>query len=299
MKILVTGATGLIGSRLVLSLASEGHQVFCLSRNEPENENSVQWDPYEGFQEDEQEKLEGVDAVVHLAGESVATAWTNDKKEAIRRSRVEGTRTLVDALKKLEKPPGVFVSASAIGFYGSRGDELLTEESRGSEGFLPDLCVAWEQESQRAKEFSARVVIPRIGLVLSKDGGALGKMLTPFSFGLGGTVGSGEQWMSWIAIDDLVKLLRFLINNSTIEGAVNATSPNPVTNSEFTAALGKALNRPTIIPVPEFGVKLLFGEMGKRLLLEGARVVPEKLLKSGFEFDFPELGKALRHVLKS
>ncbi|REJ79021.1 MAG: TIGR01777 family protein [Acidobacteria bacterium] len=298
MKILVTGATGLIGSSLVPELEANGHEVYRVSRSSPESPNDVQWDPYDGFSDEEASKLEGTDAVVHLAGESIAEYWTDEKKESLRKSRVEGTRTLVSALAERERPPRIFVSASAVGYYGSRGDEELTEDSEPGNGFLPEICIEWEAEAKKAEDFGARVVNPRIGVVLAKDGGALAKMLTPFSFGLGGTVGPGDQWMSWIALPDLVRLIQFLINNNRVTGPVNATAPNPVTNEEFTDTLGTVLNRPTIIPVPGFGVKLLFGEMGERLLLEGAKVLPARLSEAGFKFDFAELEGALRKVLK-
>lgn len=288
----------MIGSALVPALEGNGHEVLRVSRSEHESENFVRWDPYEGFPESDAAKLEGIDAVVHLAGESIGEYWTEEKKKRLRKSRVEGTRTLVEALSKLENPPRVFVSASAIGFYGSRGDEELNDDSAPGEGFLADLSREWEAESMKANEFGARVVIPRFGIVLSKDGGALAKMITPFSFGLGGTVGGGSQWMSWIALPDLVRIIQFLINNDRIKGALNATAPNPVTNEEFTNTLGKVLNRPTIIPVPGFGVKLLFGEMGESLLLEGAKVLPAKLLEAGFKFDYPDLEGALKKALE-
>lgn len=298
MRILVTGATGLVGSALVPALEENGHEVLTVSRSAGEGEYEVQWDPYEGFSDEEAEKLKGIDAVVHLAGESIAEYWSEEKKKRLRKSRVKGTETLVNALKGLDSPPKIFVSASAVGYYGSRGDEELSDDCEPGDGFLPDLCVDWEAESMKAEEFGARVVIPRIGIVLSKEGGALGKMITPFSFGVGGTVGEGDQWMSWIAMPDLVRLIQFLINNSRVSGPINATSPNPVTNREFTKALGKVLNRPTFIPVPGFGVKLLFGEMGERLLLEGSRVIPEKLIEAGFRFDYPDLEAALKKVLE-
>ncbi len=288
----------MVGSELVPTLKAKGHEVYKLSRKAAKNADEIQWDAEKGFSESEQAKLENFDAVIYLASETVGEgSWTEEKKRKIKESRVVGTRTLVDALKKTQNPPKIFVSASAIGFYGTRGNEVLIEDSKQGEGFLADVCAAWEAESNRAEGFGARVVLPRIGIVLAKDGGALKEMLMPFKLGVGGTIGSGEQYMSWIALDDLIKSIHFALENKNLKGAVNATAPNPVTNEEFTNTLGKVLHRPTIIPIPEFGIKLLFGEKGETLLLEGARVLPKRLQDAGFEFQFTDLTDAMRKVL--
>lgn len=298
MRILITGASGLVGTHLIPTLKAKGHEIFRLVRKMPQSPDEIQWDAEHGFSDSERAKLENFHAVVHLAGDNVASEnWSEEKKRRIRESRTVGTQVLVEALKQCTNPPKILVSASAIGFYGDRGDEILTEDSARGEGFFPDVCEEWEREARKATEFGARVVNPRIGIVLSKDGGALAKMLTPFKLGLGGVVGSGKQFMSWIAIDDLIKIFHFVLENEQLEGAINATAPNPVTNEEFTKTLGKVLNRPTILPVPAFGIKLLFGEMGEKLLLEGCRAIPQKLIDSDFSFDFPDLENCLRHVL--
>ena len=298
MKILISGASGLVGENTIPTLLAKGHEVHRLVRRAPKSADEIEWNAESGFAESERAKLENFDAVVHLAGDNVASEnWSDEKKRRIKESRTVGTRVLVDALKSLQNPPKHLISASAIGFYGNRGDEILNEQSAPGEGFLPEVCAAWEDEIKRAESF-ARVAFLRIGVVLAKDGGALEKMLTPFKFGVGGTIGSGKQYMSWIALDDLIKMIHFVLEDKTISGAVNAVAPNAVTNQEFTKTLGKVLSRPTFLPVPEFAIKTLFGEMGETLLLEGSRVVPKKLQDAKFEFDFPNLEAAMKHVLE-
>lgn len=298
MKILISGASGLVGTALIPTLKAKGHEIFKLVRKLPQMADEIQWDAEKGFSDEEQAKLENFDAVVHLAGDNVASEnWSDEKKRKIRESRTVGTRVLVDALRKCANQPKVLVSASAIGFYGNREDEILTEDSAKGVGFFPEVCDEWEVESNKATDFGARVVNLRIGVVLAKDGGALEKMLTPFKFGVGGVIGSGKQFMSWIALDDLIKIFHFALENAELNGAINATAPNPATNEEFTKTLGKVLNRPTILPIPAFGIKLLFGEMGERILLEGCRVLPKRLQDSGFEFQFVNLEDALKHAI--
>ena len=298
MKILISGASGLVGTHLIPTLKAKGHEIFRLVRKTPKAADEIQWDSEKGFSESERAKLENFDAVVHLAGDNVASEnWSAEKKRKIRDSRVVGTRVLVEALKQAQNPPKILVSASATGFYGSRADEILTEDSAKGTGFLSEVCSEWENESSKAAEFGARVVMPRIGIVLAKDGGALEKMLTPFKFGVGGRIGSGKQWMSWIALEDLIRVIHFALENENLRGAVNATAPNPVTNEDFTRTFGKVLHRPTILPVPEFAVKLMFGEMGETLLLEGSRVLPKRLPENGFEFKFTNLEEAMKAAL--
>jgi uncharacterized protein (TIGR01777 family) len=239
-----------------------------------------------------------VDAVVHLAGESIAAGrWTAAVKERIRRSRVDGTRLLAETLARLERRPRVLVSASAVGYYGDRGDEPLTEESPPGVGFLADVARAWEAAADPARAVGIRVVHPRLGLVLAREGGALPRMALPFRLGLGGVIGSGRQYWSWIALPDAVRVIERALADATLAGPVNAVAPAPATNREFTRALGRVLGRPTLLPFPALGVRLLMGEMGRALLLGSARVLPRRLERAGFRFEHPELEGALRGAL--
>jgi uncharacterized protein (TIGR01777 family) len=297
MRILITGPNGLVGTALQEVFREKGYEMLLASRKEPKNETYVQWSVEEGFSAPG--KLEGIDAVVHLAGESVnGLRWTDEKKKAIRDSRVLGTRNIVDAISRLKNKPKVFVSSSAIGFYGERGDEEVTESSAAGDTFLADVSKQWEGESRRAEDAGIRTVLLRTGIVLSKDGGALGTMLLPFKMGVGGVIGSGKQWMSWISMDDHVNAVNFVIENENIRGAVNSVSPHPVTNEEFTKTMGDVLYRPTFLPLPEFAISMLMGEMGDELLLTSTKVIPRRLEDAGFTFKYPDLKSALEHALK-
>jgi hypothetical protein len=296
MKILVTGSSGLVGSALVPFLTTGGHEVIRLVRSGEKREDVVGWNPQRG--EIDGEALEGMDAVVHLAGENIASGrWNESVKSRIRDSRVKGTRLLAEALAARRRPPRAFVCASAIGFYGDRGAEVMTESSPAGTGFLADVCRDWEAASQPAVDKGIRVVPLRIGVVLSAAGGALAKMLTPFRLGLGGVVGGGDQYMSWIALDDVVGAIHHCLMNEGLSGPVNAVAPHPVTNREYTKTLGGVLSRPTLFPMPAFAVRLAFGEMGDELLLASTRVEPRQLTASGYAYRFPELRGALKHLL--
>lgn len=298
MKILVTGSSGLIGSNLTLMLESQGHKPYRLVREaSAQARRNIFWDPEKDKIDGEQ--LEEFDAVVHLAGESIANgAWTAEQKKKIRGSRINSTKLLCKTLAGLKKPPAVLISASAIGYYGDRGSEELKEKSPVGMGFLANLCHEWEEATQPASAAGIRVVRLRIGIVLSPEGGALAKMLQPFKMGLGGPLGSGQQYMSWITMEDINGAILHAIRNDSLKGAVNAVSPNPVTNAEFTKVLGKVLGRPAFLPAPGFALKLALGEMAKELLLSSQRVVPDKLLVSGYEFNSTKLEPALRSILK-
>ncbi|MGH7428637.1 MAG: TIGR01777 family oxidoreductase [Candidatus Methylomirabilaceae bacterium] len=298
MIIAVTGSAGLIGSRLTVLLGSGGHRVMRLLRSKPRPElDEVYWDPVRGMVDTM--ALGRVDAVVHLAGESIAKGrWTARKKARIRDSRVIGTRVLSEALARLSPPPKVMICASAIGYYGDRGDEWLREESPPGSGFLADVCRQWEAAAEPARQRGIRVVHLRTGVVLSPAGGALRQMLLPFRMGLGGKIGSGRQYLSWIAIDDLLDVIMHALAADTLQGPVNAVSPNPVTNLEFTRTLGRVLGRPTLFPMPALAARLVFGEMADELLLGSARVQPARLVATGYQFRLPMLDGALRYLLR-
>lgn len=296
--IAVSGATGLVGRHLVVRLTDEGRSVRTLVRREPRNKDvEIQWNPERGIVD--AVGLSQVDAVVHLAGENISHGrWTTAKKERIRSSRVEGTRLLCDALASLDTKPRVLVCASAIGYYGDRGDKPLDETSSPGEGFLSEVCQAWEAATEPARDAGIRVVNLRLGVVLSPEGGALRKMLTPFRAGIGGVVGGGAQYISWIALDDAVQAIFHVLECEKLSGPVNAVAPHSVTNHNLTKTLGRALNRPTLFPMPAFAARLAFGEMADELLLSSARVRPSRLNETGFLFAYPELDAALTHLLK-
>ncbi len=299
MKILITGASGLIGKALQESFKPKGYELLLASRSEPKDDHHIQWSMDTGFADEDLPRLEGLDAAIHLAGENVSgLRWTDEKKKAIRDSRVFGTRTMIEAFARLEQKPKVFIAGSAIGFYGDRGDDEVTETSSSGDTFLSAVCKEWEAESRRAEDMGIRTVLLRTGIVLSKDGGALATMLTPFKLGVGGVVGSGKQWMSWISLDDVVGIINFALENESLRGAVNIVAPNPVTNEEFTKTLGSVLYRPTFLPLPEFAVNLVFGEMGDALLLDSTKVIPKRLNDAGYEFKFPHLKPAIEHAVE-
>jgi uncharacterized protein (TIGR01777 family) len=295
MDVVVSGASGFIGSALRGALEGAGHRLVAMTRST--GGDGIHWDPDAGVIDSG--GLEGVGAVVHLAGEGIGNKrWNDAQKAKIRDSRVRGTTLLAETLAKLSKPPKVLLSGSAVGFYGDRGDEVLTEASRPGGGFLADLCVAWEGAAAPAKEAGIKVSHLRTGIVLSGGGGVLPKMLTPFKLGVGGKLGSGSQWMSWVAIEDEVGAIVHLLGDDAPAGPVNLTAPNPVTNGDFTKALGKALGRPTVLPVPKFGLKTLLGpEMAGELLLASQRALPTRLLDSGYTFKHPELSETLETAL--
>ena len=301
MKVLLTGSTGLVGSALAKELLADRAQVDILVRKPKVNGalpggKAIQWDPAGGILDSD--AIEGYDAIIHLGGEGIADGrWTAKKMARIRDSRVDGTSLLANRIERLDRKPLVFICASAIGFYGDRGEEVLAEESPRGDGFLADVCTQWEAACAPAADSGVRVVNMRIGVVLSKEGGALNKMLPPFRLGVGGRIGDGKQWMSWIELGDLVRSIRHVMQTPSISGVVNAVSPNPVTNAEFTKSLGRTLSRPTVFPLPAVGARIVLGKMADGLLLASTRVAPEVLMNSEFDFRHPSLDDALQAVL--
>jgi uncharacterized protein (TIGR01777 family) len=295
MRVAITGSSGLIGTGLRQRLTAAGHEVVRVQRGELGSAPMV-WKPAEGWIQDG--ALEGCDAVVHLSGVSIGDKrWTAKRKHALRSSRIDSTRLLVDHLGTLTHKPKVFVCASAVGLYGDRGDEVLTEDSPPGEGFLAELVQEWEREARRAEELGIRVVSIRTAPVQTRKGGSLPRILTPFKFGVGGRLGSGHQWMPWIELGDHVRAVEWVLTHEELSGPVNLAAPDAVTNREFTKALGRQLHRPTIFPVPGFVLRLVFGQLGKELLQFSQRVKPAKLLESGFRFEHPEIDEALATAL--
>jgi uncharacterized protein len=294
-RILVSGSSGLIGTALIPALESGGYEITRLVHRAVTGKDQIQWDPARPLAP---ESVSGFDTVVHLAGESIVGRWTEAKKRRIRESRVRGTRNLADALAAAPQRPRLLISASAIGYYGDRGEEKLVEDSAPGVGFLPEVCREWEDANGPATKAGIRTVQLRFGLVLSRNGGALQKMLPPFRMGIGGNMGNGRQWWSWIDIDDLVGTVEHVIKTDTLRGPANVVAPNPVTNAEFTKTLASVLSRPAIFPMPAFVARLAFGQMGDELLLASQRVEPAKLTASGYVFRKPELRAALVGILE-
>lgn len=293
-RVLVSGASGLIGSALIPSLKSRGFRVIRLVRGTAPGADQIPWDPTKPLSP---ATVSSFHAIIHLSGETVATRWSNSKKSKIRASRIESTHNLALAVAKAEKRPQLLLTASAIGYYGNRGDEVLREESSLGAGFLAEVCRDWEAAAQPASDAGVRCAQIRTGVVLSPDGGALQKMLPPFRMGVGGTLGSGRQWMSWIHIQDMVGAINHILKTDLLRGPVNLVAPKPVTNEEFTKTLGSVLSRPTIFPVPAFVMKLVFGQMADEVLLASQRVEPTKLVTSGYPFQYSDLRKALQSIL--
>lgn len=302
MRIAITGANGLVGGALAQALTARGDTVSSVIRRSSDppgpREQEILWNPAEG--RIDAAKLQGVDAIVNLAGENIAAGrWTEVRKQSIRNSRVSSAGLIARTAAALSPPPRVLVSASAVGYYGARDDTPLSEAAPPGEGFLPEVCRAWEAALQPAADAGIRVVILRIGIVLTPRGGALEKMLPLFRLGMGGIVGSGKQFMSWISLTDLIRVVLFAIDQDSLRGSVNAVSPHAVSNREFTRTLGRVLSRPTLVPAPAFAIRAALGEMGDALLLTGANVVPERLRAAGFHFSHPDLESALRYELES
>jgi uncharacterized protein (TIGR01777 family) len=295
MKVLIAGASGLVGSALIRALDAAGGEVTRLVRS-PARAGEIEWHP--NNDQIDGAHLEGFDAVINLAGENIAAGrWTDDQKRKIRDSRVNGTHLLSEAIAKLKQKPKVFLCASATGIYGDRGEEALDEQSDSGGGFLAGVCREWEQATEPAVQAGVRTVNLRFGPILAREGGMLAKLLTPFKMGMGGKVGSGKQYISWVAIDDAVDAIKMALDNESLRGPLNIVSPNPVTNEVFTKTLGHILNRPTALAMPAFAVRLAFGEMADEMLLTSQRVMPKKLTDAGYEFQQPELEGALRSHL--
>jgi len=297
MKVLITGSSGLIGSALARSMTSNDHDVIRLLRHSFANDSPV-WDPENGVMD--LADVGEITAVVHLAGENIADGrWSGSKKNRILNSRVRGTKLLAEYFADSNQKPQVIISASAVGFYGDRGTEIVDEESNAGKSFLANVCVQWEDALNAAVETGIRVVKVRFGIVLSINGGALKKMLLPFKIGAGGVIGSGKQYMSWVSIDDAVEMIQFAIANDSIQGPINLVTPNAISNRKFTRTFGQVLNRPTIFPLPAFAIRIALGEMADELLLNSTRVFPKKLVESGYKFLKPELSQALEHLTKA
>ncbi|MBI5675585.1 MAG: TIGR01777 family protein [Nitrospirae bacterium] len=293
MNILITGGTGFIGTPLSRELRNSGHTVVVTTRQTSVSKEKLTWNPPALIPSD---VISRFDAVINLAGEPVAPGrWTKKRKELIMSSRIDTTRSLVESIKKAASKPKVLISASAIGYYGAHGDEYVTEDTLPASDFLARVCKAWEEEALKAQESGIRVVLIRIGGVLEADGGALPKMMTPFKFFLGGPVGSGKQWFSWIHRNDVLGIIKYALENESLSGPLNATAPNPVTNREFSSTLGDAIHRPSWLAVPSFIVKLTLGELGG-MLLTGQRVLPEKIVRSGYKFKYHDLEDALKAI---
>ena len=295
MRILVSGSSGLIGRAVGRSLRDEGHEVVPLVRSGGDGRSSILWDP--ASQRFDAASADGADAVIHLAGDSIASGrWTAAKKKAIRDSRIVGTQLLAEGIAGCSRPPAVLIAASAVGYYGNRGDEIVDESSSLGQGFLAEVCRDWEAAAEPARAAGIRVAHLRFGVVLAKEGGALATMLPPFRLGLGGKLGDGRQWMSWLTLEDVVSVVRFVLRGD-VSGPWNVVAPTPVRNDEFTRALGRVLSRPTFFSVPAFAARLVFGEMADEALLASTRVVPKRLLDAGFRFQHGELERALRDAV--
>lgn len=299
MKIAITGSTGLIGRAVVGRLRDEMNTIVRIVRkpvSAVSETHAIHWLPSQGTIQEK--KLSGVEAVIHLAGENIAGRWTSDKKQRIRDSRVRGTKVLVEAMGRVPDGPKVLICASAVGYYGDRGDQSLTEQDPPGEGFLAEVCKEWEAAAQAAEAHGVRVVMMRFGMVLSPEGGALEKMLPAFNFGVGGKIGSGKQHIGWVHVTDAARAVEFALNTPTINGPVNVVTPQPVTNAELTKALGKALDRSTWLAMPGFVAKLVLGEMAKEVLLASAKVMPKKLTDAGFTFKYPQIATAMEAALR-